>query len=95
LAPKSRRRLFKNDSAFLAPVGFLKMTRLFEKADRLLAMSRENKITGLTFSRRHSSSVSGSFRKASQGNLLLEASVSPKFAVHEPRQFFHTSSHFF
>jgi hypothetical protein len=61
LAPKSRRRIFENDSAFLAQVGFLKMTRLFEKADRLLAMSRENKITGLTFSR-HSSSVSGSFQ---------------------------------
>jgi hypothetical protein len=60
LAPKSRRRLFQNDSAFLASVGFLKMTRLFEKADRLLAMSRGNTITGLTFSR-HSSGVSGSF----------------------------------
>jgi hypothetical protein len=36
------------------------MTRLFEKADRLLAMSRGNIITGLTFSR-HSSGVSGSF----------------------------------
>jgi hypothetical protein len=36
------------------------MTRLFEKADQLLAMSRGNVITGLTFSR-HSSGVSGSF----------------------------------
>jgi hypothetical protein len=36
------------------------MTRLFEKADRLLAMSRGNTITGLTFSR-HSSGISGSF----------------------------------
>jgi hypothetical protein len=44
----------------LAVVGFLKMTRLFEKADQLLAMSRGNVITGLTFSR-HSSGVSGSF----------------------------------
>jgi hypothetical protein len=61
LAPKSRRRRFENDSAFLAAVGFLKMTRLFEKADQLLAMSRGNVITGLTFSR-HSSGVSGSFR---------------------------------
>jgi hypothetical protein len=60
--PKSRRRLFENYLAFLAPVGFLKMTRvLFEKADWLLAMSRENKITGVTSSR-HSSSVSGSFQ---------------------------------
>jgi hypothetical protein len=61
LAPKSRRRRFENDSAFLAAVGFLKMTRLFEKADQLLAMSRGNVITGLTFSR-HSSGVSGSFQ---------------------------------
>jgi hypothetical protein len=38
LAPKSRRRRFENDSAFLAAVGFLKMTRLFEKADQLLAI---------------------------------------------------------
>jgi hypothetical protein len=37
------------------------MTRLFENADRLLAMSRGNIITGLTFSR-HSSGVSGSFQ---------------------------------
>jgi hypothetical protein len=37
------------------------MTRLFEKADQLLAMSRGNVITGLTFSR-HSSGVSGSFK---------------------------------
>jgi hypothetical protein len=37
------------------------MTRLFEKADQLLAMSRGNVITGLTFSR-HSSGVSGSFQ---------------------------------
>jgi hypothetical protein len=60
LAPKSRRRHFENDSAFLAAVGFLKMTRLFEKADQLLAMSRGNVLTGLTFSR-HSYGVSGSF----------------------------------
>jgi hypothetical protein len=44
------------------------MTRLFEKADRLLAMSRENKITGLTFSR-HSSSVSGSFLVSKRAKL--------------------------
>jgi hypothetical protein len=61
LAPKSRRRRFENDSAFLAAVGFLKMTRLFQKADQLLAMSRGNVITGLIFFR-HSSGVSGSFQ---------------------------------
>jgi hypothetical protein len=60
LAPKSRHRRFENDSAFLVAVGFLKMTRLFEKANQLLAMSRGNFITGLTFSR-HSSGISGSF----------------------------------
>jgi hypothetical protein len=62
LAPKSRRRHFQNDSAFLAPVGFLKMTWLFEKANQLLAMSHGNIKTGLTFSR-HSSGISGSFTK--------------------------------
>jgi hypothetical protein len=56
-------RLFENDSAFLAAVGFLKMTRLFEKADQLLAMSHGNVITGLIFFR-HSSGVSGSFMVA-------------------------------
>ena len=60
LAPKSQRRHFENDSAFLAAVGFLKMTRVFEKADQLLAMSRGNVIMGLTFSH-HSSSILGSF----------------------------------
>jgi hypothetical protein len=62
--PKGGSRLFENDSAFLAAVGFLKMTRLFEKADQLLAMSRRNVITGLTFSR-HSSGISGSFQHQS------------------------------
>jgi hypothetical protein len=56
------RALGCSDSAFLAAVGFLKMTRLFEKADQLLAMSRGNVITGLTFFR-HSSGVSGSVLK--------------------------------
>jgi hypothetical protein len=28
-------RLFENDSAFLAPVGFLKMTRLFETTTKM------------------------------------------------------------
>jgi hypothetical protein len=70
LAPKSRRRLFENDSAFLASVGFFKMTRLFEKADWLLAMSRGNIITGLTFSR-HSSGVSGSFHLKFTANLQI------------------------
>jgi hypothetical protein len=52
---KSRRRRFENDddSAFLAAVGFLKMTRLFEKANQLLAMSHGNVITGLTFPTTH------------------------------------------
>ena len=34
-------------------VGFLKMTWLFEKADRLFVMSRGNIITGLTFPATH------------------------------------------
>jgi hypothetical protein len=53
LAPKSRRRRFQNDTAFFGA------SRLFEK-NRLLAMSRGNIITGLTFSR-HSCGVSGTF----------------------------------
>jgi hypothetical protein len=47
--------------SFLAAVGFLKMTRLFEKANQLLAMSHGNDITGLTFSC-HSSSILGTFQ---------------------------------
>jgi hypothetical protein len=71
LAPKSRRRRFENDSAFLAPVGFLKMTWLYEKANQLLAMSRGNIITGLTFSR-HSSGILGSFLRNRLPNLVLK-----------------------
>jgi hypothetical protein len=46
LVPKSRRRRFENDSAFLTAVSFLKMTRLFEKADQLLAMSCGKRYNG-------------------------------------------------
>jgi hypothetical protein len=80
LAPKSRRRLFENDLAFLAPpVSFLKMTRLFEKADRLLVMSHENKIMGLTLFLLHSSGISGSFHHASNKTGALETCTRVKF----------------
>jgi hypothetical protein len=73
---KAGSRLFENDLAFLAAVNFLKMTRLFEKANQLLVMSRGNVKTGLTFSGL-SSGVSGSF------NLIVVGCTSLSLLIPE------------